>query len=119
MQESFENRQTSTSEALAELLKEVETNETWKKQQAEKGFDGLAWFVYRTLLDAEIDNAEDVSRKIKAAFIEYPNWRQSEGSLRELRKQVTFAIFAETGDLDRVTALVDELFTLLDRGDRI
>ena len=67
----------------------------------------------------EIDNAEDVSRKIKAAFIEYPNWKQSEGSLRELRKQVTFAIFAETDDLDRVTALVDELFTLLDRADRI
>jgi type I restriction enzyme R subunit len=32
---------------------------------------------------------------------------------------VTFAIFAETDDLDRVTALVDELFTLLDRAGRI
>jgi type I restriction enzyme R subunit len=119
VQESFENRQTSTAEALAALLKEVETNEARKKAQAEKGFDGLTWFVYRTLLDAQIDNAEDVSRKIKAAFIEYPNWKQSENALRELRKKVTFAIFAETDDLDRVTALVDELFTLLDRAGRI
>jgi type I restriction enzyme R subunit len=119
VQESFENRQTSTADALAALLKEVETNETRKKAQAEKGFDGLTWFVYRTLLDAQIDNAEDVSRKIKAAFIEYPNWKQSENALRELRKKVTFAIFAETDDLDRVTALVDELFTLLDRAGRI
>ncbi|MES9947683.1 MAG: HsdR family type I site-specific deoxyribonuclease [Candidatus Thiodiazotropha sp.] len=119
VQESFENRQTSTADALAELLKEVETNEARKKAQAEKGFDGLTWFVYRTLLDAQIDNAEDVSRKIKAAFIEYPNWKQSENALRELRKKVTFAIFAETDDLDRVTALVDELFTLLDRAGRI
>jgi len=97
----------------------IVTNEARKKEQAEKDFDGLTWFVYRTLLDAEIDNAEDVSQKIKAAFIEYPNWKKSEGSLRELRKQVTFAIFAETDDLDCVTALVDELFTLLDRADRI
>ena len=117
VQESFEDRQTSTAEALAALLKEVESNEARKKEQAEKGFDGLTYFVYRTLLDSEIENAEDVSRKIKAAFIEYPNWKRSEGSLRELRKQVTFAIFAETEDLDRVTALVDELFTLLERAD--
>ncbi len=119
MQESFENCQASTARALAELLKEVETNEARKRGQAEKGFDGLTWFVYRTLLDAKIDNAEDVSRKIKAAFIEYPNWKQSEASLHELRKQVTFTIFAETDDLDRITALVDELFTLLDRADQI
>ncbi|MEW8280641.1 MAG: HsdR family type I site-specific deoxyribonuclease [Candidatus Thiodiazotropha sp.] len=119
VQESFENRQTSTADALAALMKEVETNEARKKAQAEKGFDGLTWFVYRTLLDAQIDNAEDVSRKIKAAFIEYSNWKQSENALRELRKKVTFAIFAETDDLDRVTALVDELFTLLDRAGRI
>jgi type I restriction enzyme, R subunit len=32
---------------------------------------------------------------------------------------VTFAIFAETDDLERVTALVEELFTLLDKADRI
>jgi len=119
VQEGFENRQTSTAEALAALLEEVETNEARKKQQAEKGFDGLTWFVYRTLLDARIDHAEDVSRRIKAAFVEFPNWKHSENSLRELRKQVTFAIYAELDDLDRVTALVDELFTLLEKADRI
>ena len=119
VQESFENRQTSTAEALAALLEEVETNEARKKQQAEKGFDGLTWFVYRSLIDARIDKAEDVSRRIKAAFVEFPNWKHSENALRELRKQVTFAIYAELDDLDRVTALVDELFTLLEKVDRI
>ena len=119
VQESFENRQTSTAEALAALLEEVEANEVRKKQQAEKGFDGLTWFVYRTLLDAKIDNAEDVSRRIKAAFVEFSGWKQSENALRELRKQVTFAIYAELDDLDRVTSLVDELFTLLEKADRI
>ena len=86
---------------------------------AKKGFDGLTWFVYRTLLDEEIDHAEEISRKIKAVFVAYPNWKQSEGALRELRKRVTFAVFAETEELDRVTALVDDLFTLLEKVERI
>ena len=71
------------------------------------------------LTDAEIDHAEDVSRKIREAFVEFPNWQKSESALRELRKQVTFAIFAETDDLDQVTRLVDELFNLLKKVKRI
>lgn len=119
VQESFEQRQTSTAEALAELLREVEGNEARKKEQAKKSFDGLTYFVYRSLLDAKIQNAEAVSRKIRHAFTEFPNWKRSENALRELRKKVTFALFAETDDLERVTALVEELFTLLEKADRI
>ena len=101
------------------MLREVERNETRKKEQAEKSFDGLTYFVYRSLLDAKIQNAEAVSQKIRHAFTEFPNWKRSENALRELRKKVTFAIFAETDDLNRVTAMVDELFTLLEKADRI
>jgi type I restriction enzyme R subunit len=119
VQESFENRQTSTAEAMAELLKEVEANEVRRKEQAEKGFDGLTYFVYRTLLDEKVGNAEAVSRRIKAAFVEFPSWKKSENALRELRKQVTFAIFAEVDDLEKVAALVDELFRLLHQVDKI
>ena len=119
VQESFEQRQTSTAEALETLLKEVQTNEVRKKEQAEKSFDGLTYFVYRSLLDAKIPNAEVVSRKIRQAFTEFPNWKRSDNALRELRQKVTFAIFAETDDLDQVTAMVDELFTLLEKADRI
>jgi type I restriction enzyme R subunit len=119
VQESFEQRQTSTSDALAALLAEVAKNETRKQEQAEKGFDGLTFFVYRTLLDAKVGNPEVVSTKIKTAFVAYPNWRKSENALRELRKQVTFAIFAECDELELVTPIVDQLFTLLEKADRI
>ena len=57
VQESFEQRQTNTAEALELLLKEVSRNEDRKKEQAEKGFDGLTFFVYRTLLYAKVANA--------------------------------------------------------------
>jgi type I restriction enzyme, R subunit len=119
VQESFEDRQTSTADALDKLLREVGANEVRKREQAEKGFDGLTYFVYRTLLDAQINNAEEVSRKIKRAFVEFPNWKKSENSLRELRKKVTFAVLANSDDLDRVTALVDQLFRILEKADRI
>jgi type I restriction enzyme R subunit len=119
VQESFEQRQTKTADALEELLKEVERNEARKKEQAAKGFDGLTFFIYRTLLDAKVGNAEDVSRKIKTAFIEYPDWKRSEAALRELRKTVTFAVYGELDDLDAVTRIVDELFTLLEKANRI
>ena len=59
------------------------------------------------------------SRKIKDAFVEFPNWKKSESSFRELRKKVTYAVLAESDDLDQATALVDELFTLLEKADRI
>lgn len=119
VQESFEHRQTTTSDALAQLLTEVENNEARKREQAAKGFDGLTFFIYRTLLDAKVGNAEEVSRKIKTAFIEYPDWKRSEAALRELRKKVTFAVYGELDDLDVVTRIVDELFTLLEKANRI
>ena len=49
----------------------------------------------------------------------FTNWKRSENALRELRKKVTFAIFAETDNLNQVTKMVDELFTLLEKADRI
>lgn len=119
VQEKFENRQTTTTEALEKLMQEIETNEERKREQAEKGFDGLTFFVYRTLLDEKIDNAEEVSRQIRTAFTEYPNWQKSEKSMRELRKKITFTIFAQSDDLDRVTGIVDYLFQLLERANRI
>jgi len=119
VQENFESRQVTTAEASAELIRELETNEARKKEQAEKSFDGLKYFVYRTLLDAGIGEAEGVSRRIRRAFTDFPNWRHSDNALRELRKKVTFAVYAETDDLDRVTALVDELFSLLEKANRI
>lgn len=115
IQARFEERQISTAEALAELLEEIESNEVRKKKQTEKSFDGLTYFVYRSLIDAEVGNAEDVSRKIRESFTEYPNWKKSENELRELRNKVTFAIMSETESIERGTGLVNDLFTLLEK----
>ena len=52
--------------------------------------------------------------------MKYPDFKQNSWIIIVFHdKQVTFAILAETEDLDRVRALVDELYTLLDKADRI
>jgi type I restriction enzyme R subunit len=118
VQESFEDRQTSTVQALSELLKELEKNEQRKKEQATKGLDGLTYFVLCKLTDDGIPNPETASRKVAAAFAKFPNWRHGETELREVRKQVTFALFAEEDDIEKVTATVEALFNLLHKSFR-
>ena len=113
VQESYEDRQTSTEEAIGKLIQEIQANERRKKEQAEKGFDGLTYFIYSTLRESDIPNAEGVSQKIKAAFVEHPNWVTSEKEMREVRQKMTFALYAEKDDLDKVSATVDRMITLL------
>jgi len=119
VQESYEDRQASTREALDALFAEIEKNEKRKKEQAEKGFDDLTFFVYRTLLDEGVTGAEEVSGRIKSAFSGHPNWQTSEAELRELRKEVTFAIYAEMNDFDKVARIVESLFSLLEKAYRV
>ena len=115
VQESFEDRQSSTEEALSELLKQIERDEERKQIQTVKGLDGLTYFVLCKLTDEGVANAETASKKVREAFAEFTNWRESEKELRELRKKVTFAIFAEEDDLNKVTTLVDSIFTVLQK----
>jgi type I restriction enzyme R subunit len=118
VQESFEDRQTSTAGALADLLQEIERNEQRKKEQAERGLDALTYFVLCKLTDDGIPNPEQVSKKVAAAFVKFPNWRRSEAELREARNLVTFAVYAEEDDEAKVAATVEALFALLQKSFR-
>jgi len=118
VQEKFEDRQTTTAEALEKLLAEIAKNEKRKQEQHEKGLDALTWFVLCKLADDGIPNPEEASRKVAKAFAQFPNWQRSEAELREVRKAVTFALLAEEDDMDKVAATVDALFVLLAKSFR-
>jgi type I restriction enzyme, R subunit len=113
VEENYESRQTSTQEALEEIWKLFEEDVQRKKEQAEKGFDDLTFFIYKALLQKEIKNTEVVTKQIKEEFINHPNWRSSERELRELRQAVYFALLSEEDDLDKAANLIDELFNNL------
>lgn len=110
----YEDRQISTKDALEELYKEIKNNEVRKKEQAEKGFDALTLFVHCTLLNAGLENPDNIISRIKEAFIEFPNWQNTDAELRELRNRVTFTIFSEMDDLDQVAEIVSILFEKLE-----
>jgi type I restriction enzyme, R subunit len=86
-----------------------------KREQAARGLDGLSYFVLCKLNDEGVSNADVACKKVREAFVEFPNWRRSQSELRQLRQKVTFAIFAEVDDLDKVSALVDSIFSVLQR----
>jgi len=115
IQEAFESRQDSAQQALEQLLAELAKSEKRKKEQARLGLDELTYFMLCTFTEEGISNPANVANRVRKAFDDHPNWKTSEADMREARKQVTFAIYSEEDDLDRVTSLVDSLFTLLAR----
>lgn len=118
VQDSFEDRQSTTEETLAALLQAIERDEQRKREQTARGLDTLTFFVFTLLREKGISHSERISKKIGEAFAEYSNWRTSENELRELRKQVTFAILSHEEDFGKVTAIVDELFVILNKEKR-
>ena len=115
VQEAFETRQLNTEQALDNLLAAIARNEERKKEQAAQGLDSLTFFMMSRFADEGIPNPEAVAAKVRIAFESHPHWKTSEAELRNVRQQVTFAIFSEVDDIDKVTATVDALFTLLQR----
>ena len=67
VQETFEDRQESTGEAIESLLAEIDRNERRKAEQAATGLDGLTYFILCRLTEDGISNADKVSRKIQSA----------------------------------------------------
>ena len=118
VQDSFEQRQVSTADALDRLLAEIDKDEVRKREQVEKQFDDMTFFIYKNLADEGVENAEQVCQDIALIFKDNPNWNQSEKSLREMRNEVTLSIYAECNDEDKVAFLVDNLFSLLERAGR-
>ncbi len=78
----------------------------------------MTYFVLCKLTEDGIPNPEVASRKVAGAFAAFPNWRRSESELREVRKQVTFALLAEEDDMEKATATVEALFNLLQKSFR-
>ncbi len=118
VQENFEERQTTTEETLAHLIQTIEQDEQRKREQTARGLDTITFFVFSILREQAIPHSERISQKIGEAFAQHTNWRTSENDLRELRKEVTFAVLSQEDDLGKVTGVVDEIFVALNKEKR-
>lgn len=115
VKEKYDERQEDTKDALDELLKMSQNEIKAREEKKAKGFDGLAAFIYSTVLDKEIPNAEGVSKKIRAAFDQHPHWQASEREAKDLR----LALYGILGDDDKTIDFVKTLFDLLEKSKDI
>jgi type I restriction enzyme R subunit len=113
IQENFEERQLSTSDAVANLLSEIDDDRIRQQKQAERGVDAITFFIHSKLVETGIEDAEAIAKNAGRPFADVPYWRTSERDLREVRQRVTFAILAAMDDLDAATALVETIFNVL------
>jgi len=115
IQESYENRQSETSEALNELINEIKKNEERKKEQEKLKLDNLSFYLFKELESTGIQDAKEAGVDIKNILEEFTDWYSSEKSMREARKKVTIRICKSTDDIDKVASLVDNIFSLLSK----
>lgn len=78
----------------------------------------MTYFILCKLTDEGIPKPAEVSRKVAASFARFPNWQKSEAELREVRKQMTFALLTEEDDITKVTTTVESLIGLLKKSFR-
>jgi len=60
-----------------------------------------------------LKKADEITRQIKAEFVNNPNWKTSEKELRDLRKGTYYAVLSEEEDIDKAAAIVEDLFNQL------
>jgi len=75
----------------------------------------MAWLSSsnRTLLDKDFKKADEITKQIKAEFINNPNWKTNEKELRDLRKGTYYAVLNEEENIDKAAAIVEDLFNQL------
>lgn len=115
IQENYEDRQSTTEETLNKLESLLRRTAEQKKEQAEKQFDDITYFVYLLLVEKKMENPDAIAKSIREAFIRYPYWKESEAELIELRKQTLYAILkGSPGKTDEVAlSFVDNFFSYL------
>jgi hypothetical protein len=96
------------------LIKIIEEENRRKEEQVKKGFDGLTFFIYKTLLEHGFNGSDIIATKVKEAFQTYSNWKSSDKEYRELRQEITLLLMGEK-DMDEAVKMVEDIFRVLNR----
>lgn len=113
VQEKYEDRQTTTADALAQLLNEIRLDEERKKQQEALNLDNLTFFIFKQLESSGLSDSEQAGKDIRKILTNFPDWISSEKSMREVRQKITFRICKSIDNLDKVHIIVNDLLYAL------
>lgn len=113
IKDRYEDAQLTTQKTLEELEALIKKTEQERKEQSEKQFDDITYFVFKSLREEGYRNPDDIAASIKQAFGNYPYWQNSDAELRELRRDILFAMIDQGKTDDEVSQFIDNLFSYL------
>ena len=73
VQEKYEDRQTTTADALAQLLNEIRLDEERKKQQETLNLDNLTFFIFKQLESSGLSDSEQAGKDIRKILTNFPD----------------------------------------------
>lgn len=115
IQESYEQRQKTTAEALKDLMQEIEQNEARKREQEALNLDSMIFYLHKELASTGVKDSIATAKQIKDIMAEYAYMFPGERSIREARTKVTTLIYKSIDDIDKVAAIVERIFRIVAR----
>ncbi|NLV44623.1 MAG: HsdR family type I site-specific deoxyribonuclease [Candidatus Hydrogenedentes bacterium] len=111
--QAFEQRQTTTQQALDLLEKLIAKLRNAEQERKATGLMPEAFAVYYFLQSEEVPNAMTVAREAEQAFKQYPHWQTSAHQEQDLRRALYKALI--DGGVETVVEMATKLMTLLRR----
>lgn len=109
----YKDRQKSTQETLEELNHIIEKINQAKKEQKEKDMDRESFFIYWSLLNENIDNAEEKAKEMRTILQKYPYWQTSQQQEREVKMKFIKALLESFNDTKKASELCNEILNHL------
>ena len=114
IEDMYEDRQESTQSILDTISNLINQENQRKKEQAEKGLDGLSYFIFKLLTENKFEDAEEKVKEIKKLFVKFPNWKTSEKDSRTLRQETTLILLSGK-EMEDVVKLIEYIFSTLQK----
>ena len=83
--EAYENRQMTTQDLLAELMRSVQEYATAAREQDRMGLDDNSFAVYTVLKNVIEDVNPEQARAVDQVFVQFPDYRWNDQEEKELR----------------------------------
>jgi type I restriction enzyme R subunit len=111
---AFEDRQRTTRDALADMLKIVEELRKARQERAASDLSPQAFAVSWYLKQEGVEKADDIARQVAAAFAGFPHWQTSGHQAQELRKALYKALLG--GGIATIRDYAERIMTMLRAG---
>ena len=109
--EAYENRQLTTQDLLAELMKAAKEYSTAAREQGQMGLDDNSFAVYTILRNTIGDVTPEQAQAVNQVFEQFPDYRWNGDQERELRMRL-YSTLGPTVDIKELVDTTNKLLKL-------